>query len=146
MSENRKEKEIRDRREKVKKLYYVQRVKISTIANQLGVNYRTIERDTDAIRKECIKEIKKDTANKLIIKVVSSNEEIILSAWLMYSANGAKPNTKLKALSLIQKTEESNIKIFQELGLLDKVADPIDLGMPVEVLDFIKRTWKVKKG
>lgn len=125
--------EMSNRQEKIKKLYFVQKMTLAQVAAALKTSMKTIERDTKEIRKAFVKEIKKETAEKLIMQALNQNEEIIKRAWYRYYGEDVKDRDKLSALKLIHDVETKNIDIYQQLGLIEKAAETIGLTGEVTV-------------
>lgn len=94
-------------------------------------NIRTIERDIKLIREDFIKDIRTDTADNLVVRSVSTQVKVIQEAWIQYRRSETI-REKIRCLRLIHESELRNIDVFERLGLIEKVADRLD----VDGVDF----------
>ena len=109
------------------------------------MSFMTVQRDSDDLQKNFVKQLKFKTADKLILETVNQQLEIIRKAWILYT-NTELPSIKIQALKLIQETESKNIGIFERLGLIEKVADRLELegDMIPSVINIIQPKEKKK--
>jgi len=127
-----KRKEILNRQERVKDLYFIKKYTIVQTAEKLGAEERTIRRDLTKIKKDFYKQIKELDAKSVLLKVMKTREKVLQKLWKEYERTVDKADGKfnyrfkIAALKEIDNVEKQNIHDLQELGFLDKVAEKID--------------------
>lgn len=130
--------QLTERRERVRVLYFINRLSITELEKVLKnegfkhCDYRTIQRDIDLFASDFIKNLKAKNPNDLIAKVVQQNDEVIKKAWTRY-AQASTDQARIHALNLIHNVEKDNIGIFQELGIIEKVADQVRMDQEIVV-------------
>ncbi len=134
-----KQKEIKNRQEKVKDLYFIKKHTIIQVAEKLGVEEKTVRRDIKKIKKEFYKQIKELDAKSVLLKVMKTREKVLQKLWEEYERTIDKCDGKfnyrfkIAALKEIDNIEKQNINDLQELGFLDKIADTHTLTGPIEI-------------
>jgi hypothetical protein len=116
------------RRERVKTLYFVNRLGVPEIMRTLeeegykNIADVTIRRDISKLRRELVKEISKESAEKLIARIAEQNDELIKKAWVNYF-NAESVGGKVKCLQLIHDIDRDSVGLFQDLGLIEKASE-----------------------
>lgn len=138
---------IMERREKVKGLYYVQRMTIREIATSLGNNKETIHKDLKVIDVELSKEIKNFNVEDLIKKRKLEGNQVVNKMWINY-VKESDTYKKTRILRMIEQASSSFIKDMQELNLIPKPTEKLEVDNkqpPAKVIVNIKELPKTKK-
>lgn len=117
---------IKERRKKVKQLYFVQRYTQEEIAKALGWGNRTIWKDIRKLREQTFKSFKPEELKDLAINHIEEFNKIIQSLWKEYH-NTDNPRFKASLLERLSRVLAEERKMLQELGLMFKKADEIQI-------------------
>lgn len=139
--------EVHERRQKVMRLRWVQNLTIEQICQLLGEGERTIYRDLEAIRKanaEARKQkgLKQDT-NTVVAQLQVNYAERQRNRWQEFHSHPKDTVLRRRLLDDIHKDEETHMKLLQSMGVIEKVADNLNLTSTTET--WAQRVSRLKK-
>lgn len=117
--------QILERRDKVRKLLIDGFSQLS-IAKALQVTPRTIYSDVRAIQREIKKEMAGDQREEYLKEFMLKYDDIYRKAALIYN-NENNANAKVGALRVMQSHFKEKVGILQNLGIIDKVPEKLDI-------------------
>jgi len=136
---------IRERRWKAWQMRVVQKLRVSSIAEVLGVSERTIESDLEAMRKlrtDDIRHMKKaaEGAMAAAVEVIEEYDATCRQAWADLLAAAPGTATRAKFLSVLNAAVGQRVKILQSLGALEKSPDELLLGRDLDAVHELTDT------
>lgn len=135
-----KEMELEDRREMVLQLR-LRGHTIKEISRVFQVSTATINRDISAVRKQKESDVKTYNTEGFVVDTVAGYDDIIHSAWSIYSNTDA--DTKIKTLHLIRQTLNDRRKALQDTGVVDKQkVQPIDQQINIQIVNGLDEETK----
>ena len=121
-----KEIELEVRRKKVARLYYLQGYTQEEIAEELGVERKTVQRDLEEVKALQPKHYTKEFAQDLVQKTVYRLEAALLEA-LKHMSQAKTPSQKAGAAKNAVDILSKQVTLLQDLGIADKAAVKIEI-------------------
>ena len=118
--------EIDERRLTVLRLF-PRKYTIKQLAEKLKVSEITIKRDLSFIRRKISRDVPYKQAKEIIFRIFTRLEEVERKYWRIADNENTPPRVIVSALKGIQDICNQEIKVAQDLGLIDKVADKVEL-------------------
>ena len=118
---------ILQRRENVKRLFFVEHRTIRYIARVLNWDYQTIFRDINKIRESFKGQISMANAKAVLRDVMETRIIVLQRLWEEIDDETVKPIARIKGLKAIDDIKERNIRDLQELGFIPKPTQPIEV-------------------
>ena len=115
-------------------------IKVTEFAREYGVPRPTVEKwKLDYVNKFGIPKVKEFS------KEININSQAILKESTRMVMNAKTIKEKAVAIGAFTSVMKSYSEFLQNFKFMDKVSDPIELGLHPEVLEMIKHTWVKKK-
>ena len=123
------------RRERLKELIAKGITSISELSNILEVPRETIYNDLNAVKKQIKKYIEKEPLDKFLLEFITNYDQIGKELWKVYN-EASHESAKVGALKQLKELKKDKAKIMQDLGILERVPDKIEMSNTVNYNDF----------
>jgi transposase len=117
---------MRQRRRKVA-LYYIQGMSVDDMADKLGVTDNTIRKDLLALEEQGLQDMDLYKTKKVFLHYTMTIRQVIQELWLVYYDLRTAPSVKVSALKEIAEQRKREVEMMQDLGLLWKEPQKIEL-------------------
>lgn len=117
---------MRQRRRKIA-LYYVQGMSVEDMADKLSVTEATIRKDLLALEEQGLQDIDIYKTKKVFLHYSLTVRQVIQELWLVYYDPKCPPSVKVAALKEVAEQRKREVEMMQDLGLLWKEPQKIEL-------------------
>lgn len=131
-----KQKEIRNRRRFIQRLY-LRKLSIEEIAEKVGVDEKTVDRDLAVIREECNKLLRsslefREKIQDVVQEYLLATDEVIREFWINYHSKETPVRIKVNILKNVMDTYNNKLESMQKLGLVPT--------QPIKIEEVVKTT------
>jgi hypothetical protein len=107
---------------------------VKDIADRLGVSVVTVNRDLTAAKQEGLTAIGNFSKDQEIADSLTTYDDIIKAGWTEYDA-ALGTELKVKTLHLIRQAKNDKMKMVQDVGLVQRESQKLDLNIGIGVLE-----------